>query len=127
MNKEKYQKIIENYILAYNSFDIDSMLADMDDHVLFENISNGEVNLSTHDLIELKKQVEQAKNFFKEREQKITGIHFDDDRVEINIDYKGILAIDLPNGIKAGDKIEMQGKSIFKFKDNKIVELKDIS
>ncbi len=127
MDKLIYQKIIENYIKAYNSFDIDKMLTDMDDNVRFENISNGEVNLVTNNISELRIQAEQAKQFFKEREQTITNYIFSNDLVEIQIDYKGILAIDFPNGLKAGDKIELKGVSVFKFKNAKIIELKDIS
>lgn len=127
MDKLVYQKIIENYIKAYNSFDIDKMLTDMDDNVRFENISNGEINLVTNNISELRIQAEQAKQFFKEREQTITNYTFSNDSVEIQIDYKGILAIDFPNGLKAGDKIELKGRSVFKFKNDKIIELKDIS
>jgi hypothetical protein len=118
MKNKFYQEIIDNYIKAYNNFDIDTMLFDMHDNVRFENISNGEVDLTTHGIAELKNQAEQARHYFIEREQKITNIRFNDDKVEIDIDYKGILAVDLPNGLKAGDKIELNGKSIFKYKDN---------
>lgn len=128
MDNIAYQKIIENYVKAYNRFDVDNMLADMDDHVKFENISNGVVNLTTNGITELRKQAEQAKQFFKEREQSITNFSFvDHDVVEISIDYKGVMAKDFPNGLKAGDTIELKGKSIFKFKDHKIIDLKDIS
>lgn len=127
MDKLIYQRIIENYIKAYNSFDIEKMLIDMDDNVRFENSTDGVVNLVTNNIMELRFQAEQAKQFFKEREQTITDYIFNNDLVEIHIDYKGVLAIDFPNGLKAGDKIELQGKSIFKFKNNKIIELKDIS
>ncbi len=127
MENIMYQKIIENYIKAYNSFDIEKMLVDMDDNVRFENISNGKVNLTTNGVTELKNQAKQAKQFFIERKQTITSFSFNKDQVEINIDYKGILDIDFPNGLQSGDNIEFKGKSIFKFKDNKIIELKDIS
>ncbi len=127
MKNKLYKEIIDNYIKAYNSFDIDKMISDMHDNVRFENISNGELNLTTNGIADLKNQAEKAKQYFKEREQKIIDIIFSKDQVEIDIDYKGILAIDFPNGLKAGDKIELKGKSIFKFKDNKIIEFKDIS
>lgn len=127
MDKLIYQRIIENYIRAYNSFDIEKMLIDMDDNVRFENSTDGVVNLVTNNIMELRIQAEQARQFFKEREQTITDYIFNNDLVEIHIDYKGVLAIDFPNGLKAGDKIELKGKSIFKFKNNKIIELKDIS
>ncbi|NLU58233.1 MAG: nuclear transport factor 2 family protein [Methanosarcina thermophila] len=122
-----YRKIIENYIDAYNSFDIDRMLSDMHDDIKFENISNGEVNLATNGIEELRNQAELASPLFKERKQTITDIKFTADQVEVRIDYSGILAVDLSNDLKIGDIIELKGSSIFKFKDDKIIELKDIS
>lgn len=127
MNEVFLQRIIKSYIRAYNSFDIDGMLSNVHDNVRFENISDGEVNLTTNGIVELKKQAEQAKKIFKEREQKITGIRFSKDQVEIDIDFKGIVAVDFPNGIKTGDVFELKGRSVFRFRDNKIIEIKDIS
>jgi len=127
MKNKLYKLIIEKYIEAYNSFDIEKMLSDMHHNVRFENISNGEITLTTNNITELKNQAEQAIQYFTEREQRITNIDFNNDQVVIDIDYKGVLAIDFPNGLKAGDKIELKGKSIFQFKDDKIIELKDIS
>lgn len=127
MRRDMYQKIIENYIDAYNSFDIDRMLSDMHNDIKFENISNGEVNLATNGIEELRNQAELARPLFKERKQTITDIKFNADQVEVRIDYSGILAVDLSNDLKIGDIIELKGSSIFKFKDDKIIELKDIS
>jgi ketosteroid isomerase-like protein len=127
MRYDIYQKIIENYIDAYNSFDIDRMLSHMHDDIKFENISNGEINLTTNGIAELRNQAEQAKGLFKERKQKITDIKFNEDQVEVKIDYRGILAVDFSDELKAGDIIELKGSSVFRFKDNKVVELKDIS
>lgn len=127
MRHDLYQKIIENYIDAYNSFDIDGMLSDMDDDIKFENISNGEVNLVTNGLEELRSQAEQAKQLFKERRQKIKDIKFNADQVEVQIDFSGVLAVDFSNDLKIGNVIELKGSTIFRFKDNKIIELKDIS
>jgi ketosteroid isomerase-like protein len=127
MRYDIYRKIIENYIDAYNSFDIDRMLSDMHDEIKFENISNGEVNLATNGIEELRNQAELARRLFRERKQTITDIKFNADRVEVKIDYSGILAVDFSNELKTGDVIELKGSSVFRFKDNKIIELKDIS
>jgi hypothetical protein len=127
MEDTVYRKIINNYIKGYNSFDIGKMLADMHENVHFANVANGEVNLTTNGIHDLKAQAEQARQFFKEREQTITDFISGEDQVEIHIDYKGVLAIDFPNGLKAGDTLELKGKSIFRFKDNKIIGLTDIS
>ena len=127
MEYDSYQKIIANYIDAYNNFDIDRMLSDMHEEIRFENISNGEINLTINGITEFRNQAEKTRTLFKERKQKITDIKFDADRVEVKIDYQGTLAVDFSDELKAGDIIELKGSSIFRFNDNKIAELKDIS
>lgn len=121
------KKIIENYINAYNNFDIENMLKDLDKDMIFRNFSNGEVNLMTNGIDEFRIQAEQAKNLFSHREQKINGVKFGETEVEVEISYNGTLATDLPSGLKRGSKIELDGKSIFRFAGDKIIELEDIS
>lgn len=127
MDRIKYQQIVENYIQAYNSFDIDAMLKDMHENIRFENISNGEVTLLLVGIEELKKQAILGLDYFTERKQRITNLQYKDNQVEVDVEYSAVLAIDFPNGLKAGDKLELKGKSLFAFEDNKIIELKDIS
>jgi hypothetical protein len=126
-NDEIRKNIIENYITSYNNFDIGNMLKDLDENIIFRNISNGAVNLTTAGIDEFRKQAEQAKNLFSQREQKITGLKFGENKVEVEISYCGTIAVDLPNGLKQGSKIELNGKSIFRFAGDKIIELEDIS
>ena len=123
--REKQKQIIENYVKSYNESDIEGMIKDLDKNVVFENISNGEVDLRTVGLIEFKKQAESAKQYFKKRKQTVESWNFNDSKVLIEIDYKAVLAIDLPNGLKAGDTLELKGKSIFEFKDEKIQSITD--
>jgi hypothetical protein len=125
--KNEYLDIIARYINAYNTFDIDGMLSYIDDDIRFENISNGEVTLATNGIAELRDQALKAKRFWSEREQKITHIEYKADRVEVDIDYRGVLAVDVLNGMNAGSEIILKGRSIFKFKEGKIIELKDIT
>ena len=127
INKNQYVEIVENYVAAYNSSDIDSMLSNMHKDVKFEDISDGKVNLHTDGIDELKTQAEQAKHFFSDRKQTIRDLKIGNDLIELDVDYRAVLAIDFPNGLKAGDTVTLEGKSIFKFKDDKIIELKDIS
>lgn len=128
MNKDqRQQKIIEHYIRAYNNFDIEGMLRDMHEDVQFENIANGEVNHVTRGIREFRDLAESSGKLFKEREQTITGIQFSDNTTEVQIDYTGILASDLPNGPKAGDTIQLKGKSTFIFRDGKVILIRDES
>jgi hypothetical protein len=50
-----------------------------------------------------------------------------DNEAQVQISYRGIIAQDLPNGWKAGDKLEMAGQSVFRFQDGKISSITDIS
>lgn len=71
---------------------------------------------------------EQAKKYFSEHEQFVTRIDFSDpEKVSVEIDYTGVPAVDLPNGLKAGEAIQMKGKSEFQFKYGKISSILDYS
>lgn len=121
------EKIIQNYIEGYNEFDVDKMVEDFDAPIVFENISNGEPSVSLTGLDLFKEQAEQVKNYFSTRMQTIKSYTHRGDETEVEIDYKAVLATDFPNGLKRGDKLNLQGKSIFQFSRDKIIKLTDIS
>lgn len=121
------EKVVKNYINGYNNFDIDKMFAEFDESIIFENIQNGEVNMTLSGISAIKEQAEKAKYFFSSRQQTIKKFVHNDDETEIEIDYSAVLAMDFPNGLKKGEKLNLTGKSIFKFSDNKVVKLTDIS
>ncbi len=127
MESKQQKQIVESYVKAYNAFDIDSMLENMDESIKFENISDGKSNLTLNGIDAFRDLALEAQEMFKQRKQEITSFSFDNNNVEIAVDYFGILSIDLPNGLKAGSNIELKGKSVFKFRDDKIVALTDIS
>lgn len=124
---ENREQIISNYIKAYNSFNIENMLTDLDESIKFVNVSNGEINVTLSGLTEFKQQAEQAVSFFSSRQQTINSYKHADSQTEIEITYHAILAIDLPQGLKKGDELKLQGKSIFEFSGDKIISITDIS
>lgn len=121
------EKIINNYIEGYNQFDIEKMVADFDENIVFENIQNDEITLSLRGLSQFRQQAEQAKTYFVTRRQTITSIQHLDSRTEIQIAYNAVIAMDFPNGLKKGQELNLTGKSVFEFQKNKIVKLTDIS
>ena len=54
MNQQQ-KNIVENYIKAYNDFDVDGMTKHLSNAIVFENISNGKVGLRTEGLVAFKK------------------------------------------------------------------------
>lgn len=125
--KAKQQQMIEQYIQAYNNFDIEGMCRNLSAEVVFQNIANGEVNLETKGLTAFRDQAEKAKDIFSEREQKMTDLQFGTGSVRVSIDYTGVLATDLSENMKAGDTLRLQGSSTFYFQDDKIVKILDKS
>ncbi|CAI2765730.1 MULTISPECIES: nuclear transport factor 2-like protein [Flavobacterium] len=121
------ERIIKNYVEGYNQFDIDKMTTDFSRDIVFENIQNGEVNMTLNGLNEFKEQAENAKAYFSTRSQVITVLNHFESKTEIEIDYHAVLAMDFPNGMKAGEELNLKGKSVFEFLDNKILKLSDIS
>lgn len=122
---ELYREIIEGFIGAYNRFDVEGMLLNVDREVIFENKSGDRVDLHTEGIEALRDQAEDSRRSFVRRKQVITSMRFGDDEVEVGIDFTGTLAIDLPGGMKSGDKLAFKGKSIYKFKGEKIVGITD--
>lgn len=125
--KEEQKDSIEHYIKSYNEFDIAGMTKNLSETVVFENVSNGKVELRTEGITEFKKQAEAAVSYFSQRKQTIEAWEFMNSKVVIEIDYQAILAIDLPNGMKTGDTLALKGVSEFEFENGKIISITDKS
>jgi len=114
--QNEQKQMIENYVNSYNDFDIEGMIRDLDQDIVFENYTGDTLDLKIEGLDKFVKQAKPATSFFKQRQQTITSWQFDNDMVRITIDYEGILAVDLPNGMKSGDTLQLNGVSEFTFK-----------
>ena len=121
------KQLIEAYIEAYNRFDVAGMLAPLHEDVVFRNIANGEVNLTTTGKEGFRQQAEQATQYFSQREQRVTDWQVNDQQVEVAIAYSAVAAIAIGNGLQPGDTLQMQGKSVFQIENGKIISIEDIS
>lgn len=120
------QAIIERYIYAYNAFDIDAMVSLLHHAVQFRNIANGQVTFQANGLDEFRALALQGKMIFSSRKQTIMKYREKDNSATIDVAYAGVLAIDLPEGMKAGETLSLVGQSEFTFRDGKIYSLTDI-
>lgn len=121
------ESAVKNYIEGYNQFDIDKMVADFDQNIVFKNIQNGETNMVLTGLSEFRQQAEQAKAYFAKRTQTIKSFFHYERTTEVEIDYNAVLEMDFPNGLKRGQELNLTGRSIFEFNGDKIIQLADIS
>lgn len=121
------EELIRNYIAAYNTFDVEGMTRGMASDVVFENIQEGKVTLRLEGIEAFRRQAEEAKAYFSKRTQRVNHITQKGEAYEVEIEYEGVLAIDLPNGPSKGQELRMNGKSIFRIENGEIVHLSDIS
>lgn len=119
--------LINDYIEAYNAFDVDRMVGLLHENIEFRNISSGVVDTETKGIEAFRTLAEQAANLFSKRQQSISKITITNDTAEVELDYEGTLAADLPNGWKAGETVNVKGKSIFYMKDGKLIMIEDYS
>ncbi|MGZ7134298.1 MAG: nuclear transport factor 2 family protein, partial [Methanobacterium sp.] len=117
MKEKLMKKIVDQYYKSYNKFNIDGMIKNIHEDMVFKNIVNGEVNFELKGKEAFKNQIEEAFALFKNRKMKIVEQKFGDDIVENKIDFKGVLAVDIPDQFKKYDLIKVQSKVIFKFKN----------
>jgi hypothetical protein len=124
---KRRKEIILEYIRSYNTFDIDGMMKHLDEDIIFENYSKGMLTHKTEGILAFQEQAVSAKAYFVSREQTIREWNFTEDGVQIDIDYKAELAVDLPNGLKRGEVLQMEGTSSFIFNNNQIRHVRDES
>lgn len=127
MKKEDMKTIIEKYLDAYNTFDIKTMMSFIHPDIEFTNVSGGEVNAAASGVDSFRKLAEDAGELFAERRQTSTNYKYNKNIVFVKIDYEGVLAVDLPNGMKEGETLRFEGLSEFEFSDGKIVRITDRS
>ncbi|MFC5548699.1 nuclear transport factor 2 family protein [Massilia aerilata] len=125
---EQWQKdLIARYLAAYNAFEIEAMLAQLDPAVRFENFAGGQLTAETSGIDAFRALAEQSKAMFSEREQRVTGLALDGETVVADIAWRGKLAAGVPDGPPAGTLLEMNGRSEFSFGAGGITKIVDRS
>ncbi|WP_332262429.1 nuclear transport factor 2 family protein [Paenibacillus sp. GSMTC-2017] len=114
-------------MLRLQLIDIHGIIELLHKDVTFRNFSNGEMNVETRGIEQFKALAEKSAHIFSSRRQTITGYSAVDENIEVQINYEAILASDLPNGLKIGDMIQLQGKTVFRINEGKISLIEDYS
>ncbi|MBD3769377.1 MAG: nuclear transport factor 2 family protein [Rhodobacterales bacterium] len=119
--------IIARYIQSYNARDIDGMLDCVTDDVVFENISNagGSMRLDGKDM--MRQVAELSGNAFSYRRQRLINVVSGSGKAAAEIEFEGKAAVDLPNGVKAGETVKVRGASFFEFRGNLLCRIADYS
>ena len=127
MDTDEAKTLIEEYLNAYNSFDVDAMVELVDLEIEFRNVSGGDVDTSAIGKDEFRELAQQSVFLFSSRKQTATKFEAEGEVVSVDIDFTGTLATDIPDGMRAGDELRVTGRSEFVFRDEKIYRLTDYS
>lgn len=119
--------VIKAYIEAYNRKDVEGMLACLADTVSFQNISGGEVTAEAPDKKSFAEMAAFGATAFKMRRQTVTHAITVEDTTLAEIAYSAVVAMDLPNGWKAGQELAFSGASLFRVEAGRIARIVDQS
>src|SRR5215210_2610128 len=83
---DRYRVVIERYLAAYNSFDVDGMIAALHPDVEFSNVSGGDVTATAHGREEFRALAERAVSRFARRQQTVLEYGADGETAWVTID-----------------------------------------
>ena len=126
MNETRKRFLVEQYLSFYNAFDIEGMISVAHPRIMFQNISAGQITATAEGLDAFRRLAEASKHRFSSRKQTLTGFVLHRNGASADVSFEAVLADDLENGMKKGDRITRQGWAEFIFRDNKISSILDI-
>lgn len=118
---------VETYLAAYNAMDVDGMLAYLSEDVVFKNYAGDKLTAEASDKAGFEKLARTAISAFKERKQTVKKAFTMGDTTVLTIQFDAIVAADMPNGWKAGQKLDLRGACEIQLTDGKITRITDQS
>jgi len=121
------EAIIDSYISCYNARDIEGMLACVTDDVIFENISNTGQSMRLEGKEAMGQVAELSCNAFSYRRQRLISLVHTAGRAAAEVEFEGKAAVDLPNGVRAGETMKLRGASFFEMRGSLLSRIADYS
>ncbi len=119
--------LIDQYVNAYNAFDIEGMLAPLHDDVEFSSVRRGERNAHVRGQTQFRHLAEHAKRLFSSRQLRVLRYDLDQTPASVDVRFCGVLEFDMPDGPRQGETVEFEGRSEFTFQEGLIRRIIDIS
>ncbi|MFD2568694.1 nuclear transport factor 2 family protein [Pseudotenacibaculum haliotis] len=119
--------LINLYVQGYNSFNMKKMLLPLHSKVVFENYVKNELTMKLEGLKAFKKQAQRGTEMFSKRKKEILSVEHKDDHCIALVSYRATLKVDVGDKMKKGQEMNINGKSIFFFKDDRISKIEDYS
>ena len=121
------ENLIRRYVDCYNQLDTDGMLECISDDVMFENISNAGQSMQMRGRDAFLQVVEASASAFSYRRQNILNLICTENSAAAEVRFQGIAALNLPNGTKEGQSVDIRGVSLFEMEDGRLTRIADYS
>lgn len=122
-----HEDIISRYIQSYNDRDIEGMLDCVTEDVIFENISNASQSMRLEGREQMGEVARLSGNAFSYRRQRMINLIIGEGKAAAEIEFEGKAAVDLPNGVRAGETVKIRGASFFEFRGRLLSRIADYS
>ncbi|MCR9078684.1 MAG: nuclear transport factor 2 family protein [Henriciella sp.] len=122
-----HEDIINRYIQSYNDRDIEGMLDCVTEDVIFENISNASQSMRLEGRDQMGEVARLSGNAFSYRRQRMINLIIGEGKASAEIEFEGKAAVDLPNGVRAGETVKIRGASFFEFRGRLLSRIADYS
>ena len=122
-----HEDIINRYIKSYNDRDIEGMLDCVTEDVVFENISNASQSMRLEGREQMGEVARLSGNAFSYRRQRMINLIIGEGKASAEIEFEGKAAVDLPNGVRAGETVKIRGASFFEFRGRLLSRIADYS
>ncbi|MEL6259199.1 MAG: nuclear transport factor 2 family protein [Pseudomonadota bacterium] len=126
-NTPTASETLDRYIALYNARDVDGMLDCVTDDIVFENFSNTGPSMRLEGKSAMADVARLSGNAFSFRRQTLLSVVDAGDKAAAEIEFEGKAAVDLPNGVSAGETVKIRGASFFEFRSGLLCRIADYS
>lgn len=126
MTPVEIKTLVREYVEAYNRGDLPRMLKVLHPEFVFSCSIAGSKVLELNGVDDFETVARLSMESIHDRHQECRSFAVDGDTATASILLRGVLAEDLPNGLKAGQRVSSVGIANFSFRDGAIAYIKEL-
>ncbi|MFY0630476.1 MAG: nuclear transport factor 2 family protein [Flavobacteriaceae bacterium] len=124
---KRQEELINIYVKGYNDFNMKKMLSPLHSKIVFENYVKDELTMKLEGIKSFKKKAQKGVEMFSKRKKDVLSFDHQEDHSVAIMNYSATLKVDIGEKMKKGQVMNISGKSIFFFKDDRISKIQDYS
>lgn len=126
MSPSEIKSVVQAYVDAFNRKDVPGMLQFVHPDITFSSDIGGARMCDIHGIDDFANVVFLTTEVFEDRHEQCLSFDVDGHTAHASMLLRGVLAKDLPNGLKAGQRVSCASRTEFDFLDGAIVGIKEV-